>query len=201
MERVLPGRIIGFFVLLAIIAISSHSHAAGIGAPHLSVGTAGGEVQARWSEVDGADGHLLLYAPYPHGIPVQTIDMGSNHDLSIDLPMGAAFYVAIQAYDSDGRGDLSNIEFFELPRIEVPNPGVDGLAAHYSFDEGYGITALDGSGSEKHGVITVASRVEGKMGAGLFFGPDSGRVVFEQFIDFPDGLVTMEAWIKPYMMD
>jgi len=43
-----------------------------------------------------------------------TVDMGTKTGLSIDLWDGAAFYVAVQAYNSFGNSAYSNIELFML---------------------------------------------------------------------------------------
>ncbi len=76
-----------------------------------------------------------------------------------------------------------------------------GLIASYSFDDGYGNLAFDGTNTKAHGIITAASRVEGKIGNGLLFGLDDSYVSVNDGLYFNDGLITIEAWIKPNAME
>jgi formylglycine-generating enzyme required for sulfatase activity len=84
-------------------------------APELNVTTSGITLTLSWNTVSGADGYTLFYAPYPEAGEIGQIDMGGQTSESIDLWPGAAFYVAVQAYNSTGAGDVSNIEHFEIP--------------------------------------------------------------------------------------
>lgn len=78
----------------------------------------------------------------------------------------------------------------------------NGLLVFYSFGEPYGTTVLDSSGNNYHGILTGASRVEGKVGGGLLFSADyNARVFITDFLEFNDGLITVEAWIKPYRIE
>ena len=74
---------------------------------------------------------------------------------------------------------------------------ISGLVALYSFDEIYEIKALDSSGNNHHGIITMASRMEGKIGDGLLFGAENARVSVDDVLCFNNGLIAIEAWIKP----
>ena len=44
--------------------------------------------------------------------PIGNIDMGNKTSMSASLSDGAAFYVALQAYDNFGSSGFSNIEYF-----------------------------------------------------------------------------------------
>jgi len=85
-------------------------------APVLTITTSGVNVTASWTTITGADGTILSYAPYPFtGMEsIVAVDMGTQTGLSIDLWEGAAFYVAVQAYNSFGNSAYSNIELFML---------------------------------------------------------------------------------------
>ncbi len=72
------------------------------------------QVTAGWQAVNGADGYRLYYAPYPNAEQIYHIDLGTQTNLSVTLWPGAAFYVAVKAYNSQGETDYSNIEHFTL---------------------------------------------------------------------------------------
>lgn len=42
-------------------------------------------------------------------------DMGTAKNLSLTLPSGSAFYVAVKANNSGGASDFSNIGYFIVP--------------------------------------------------------------------------------------
>jgi len=78
-------------------------------APTLTVTVEGTRVTISWNAVPGADGYILFYAPPPAG-PIGSFDMGTQTSISVDLSKGAAFYLAVQAYNSYGNSNYSNIE-------------------------------------------------------------------------------------------
>ncbi len=78
------------------------------------------------------------------------------------------------------------------PHVDYPN-----LMINYSFDEGFGNTALDGTSNGSNGVITAASRVDGKFGKGLLFGFDNSYVSIDDILHFDEDLITIEVWINP----
>jgi formylglycine-generating enzyme required for sulfatase activity len=83
--------------------------------PTLSVATADTTVTITWDAVTGADGYVFYYAPYPAIEPIGAIDVGNMRGGPIAMWNGAAFFVAVQAYGSTGRSELSNIDYFEIP--------------------------------------------------------------------------------------
>jgi len=85
-------------------------------APTLTMSVYGTMVVASWSSVPGAVGYTLSYAPYPYTGPssISSIDMGTQRMLLVNLWPGAAFYVAVQAYNSAGSSGYSNIMYFIL---------------------------------------------------------------------------------------
>lgn len=80
--------------------------------PTLSLTTEGMSVSVSWNSVADAEGYILFYAPYPDASYVGSIDMGNHTSLSVDLWPGAAFYLAAQAYNSEGNSNYSNIGYF-----------------------------------------------------------------------------------------
>ena len=96
-------------------------------APTLAVTTSGTTVSLSWTSVTGATGYILYYAPHPYTGPesIQTIHMGTQTTMSANLWGGAAFYVAVKAYDSDGNSGYSNIELFILGSDALVYPIVD----------------------------------------------------------------------------
>jgi len=130
-------------------------------APAMTVTTCGIKVTASWTSVANADGYVLFYAPFPYTGPdsIVSVEMAAQRSLSADLQDGAAFYVAIQAYNSFGNSGYSNIEYFIIgaPSVTtgsatsvtvisatlngIVNPG--GWDATYYFQ--YGPTTAYGS--------------------------------------------------------
>ena len=82
--------------------------------PTLTVTTSGITVTVSWSSVPTASGYTLFYAPYPYTGPdsIRNVAMGTQTGGSFDLWGGAAFYVAVQAYNAVGSSGYSNIEYF-----------------------------------------------------------------------------------------
>ena len=80
--------------------------------PTLTIAVEGTTATISWSSVPNADGYTLFYAPYPYVEPgsIGSIDMGTQTSISVDLWEGAAFYLAVQAYNSYGNSNYSNIE-------------------------------------------------------------------------------------------
>lgn len=74
----------------------------------------GNKLTISWSEVIGATGYLLYYAPYPSADPISSIDMGELLGVSGELPIGTSLYIAIQPYNSFGGGGISNVEYFVI---------------------------------------------------------------------------------------
>ncbi len=94
--------------------------------PMLTVTTNGITVGCDWSPVPHADGYTLFYAPSPYTGPdsISAIDMGAKTFLSAALWKGAAYFVAVQAYNAYGSSGYSNIELFEIRKDTdlPPNP-------------------------------------------------------------------------------
>lgn len=91
-------------------------HRSALTAPTLTVTTSGTTVSLSWMSVTGATGYTLVYAPYPYTGPdsIRNIPMGTQTSMSASLWESAAFYVAIQAYNSIGSSGYSNIEHFSI---------------------------------------------------------------------------------------
>jgi secreted trypsin-like serine protease len=86
-------------------------------APKLQVTVSGTRVDLSWTPVSGAQGYTLYYAPYPYAFYIDSADMGTDTALSLNLRKGAAFYVAIRAYNSVSNSPYSNIEHFVISAI------------------------------------------------------------------------------------
>jgi hypothetical protein len=82
--------------------------------PDLFVSIDGAKVYLTWNAVDRADGYTLLYAPYPSAEPIYSLDLGNSTIISEELPVGSAFYVALESYNADGVDGYSNIENFDI---------------------------------------------------------------------------------------
>ena len=83
--------------------------------PVLTMKTSGNVLTISWNNVPGVTGYNLFYAPYPGGVPVESVDLGAITSANYNLFSGAAYYLALKAYNSSGNSDFSNIEFFIIP--------------------------------------------------------------------------------------
>jgi len=85
--------------------------------PVLALTTSGTTVTVSWTPAVSATGYILFYAPYPYTGPesIGHFDMGTKTTISVDLWVGAAFYVAVQAYNGASGSGYSNIGHFVIP--------------------------------------------------------------------------------------
>ncbi len=88
---------------------------AGTPAPVLATSVVGTTLTLSWSEVPGATGYILYYAPFPAQSPIGSLDVGPLVTLSGDLEVGTSLYVAVQPYNADGPIVVfSNVEIFTI---------------------------------------------------------------------------------------
>ena len=82
--------------------------------PAMSYMANGLNLTATWASVPGATGYRLHYAPYPYSGPesIGSFDVGNTNGYSQPLWDGAAYYLAITAYDAQGESNYSNIGQF-----------------------------------------------------------------------------------------
>jgi hypothetical protein len=100
----------------------------------------GSKISFAWDPSAGAEGYVLLFAPYPNAGYVGEIDVGNRTRVTFDIWEGAAFFVGIQAYNRGGRSGISNIVSFIASSEELPYPvaldilanGLDGLVQVFS---------------------------------------------------------------------
>ncbi|MFI3136489.1 MAG: serine protease [Methylococcaceae bacterium] len=83
-------------------------------APSLMLSTNATTVTATWNTSSKATGYRLYYAPFPSQFPISGLELDHSGKLSVTLPRGSAFYVAINAYNSNCQSDFSNIEHFVI---------------------------------------------------------------------------------------
>ena len=104
-------------LLLILLAVAGPSFAqTQLSAPRLAIGNEASSIELSWAAVDTANGYHLYFAPYPYLGPdtVEVLDMGSALSIAGALPEGAAYYIAIQAYNDSGSSDFSNVEYFSI---------------------------------------------------------------------------------------
>lgn len=79
--------------------------------PALSSVTTGSRTDLSWSEVAGATGYTLSYAPIPYKgrESIVSLDMGTQKSLSSEFPADSAYYVSVQSRAADGVSEYSNI--------------------------------------------------------------------------------------------
>lgn len=96
----------------------------------------GDTVTLAWDPSEGATGYVVLYAPYPHGEPIERLDVGNQTEVTLNVWEGAAFYLGVQAYKEDTVSDLSEIVTFMVTGgrpspfklMDVSVRGMDGFA-------------------------------------------------------------------------
>ncbi len=118
----------GVYTNLAVLADFIGSHAtqasfvsldpatpAAPAAPVIAASVEGTSVGIEWTAYEGATGYTLYYAPFPEQSPISNLDMGSALSVSGELPVGSAFYIAVQPYNASGAIDiLSNVATFTV---------------------------------------------------------------------------------------
>lgn len=88
---------------------------AGTPSPVLATVVEGTTVTISWSEVPGATGYVLYYAPFPAQSPIGSLDVGSLVTLSGALEVGTSLYVAVQPYNAEGPINVfSNVSTFTI---------------------------------------------------------------------------------------
>jgi secreted trypsin-like serine protease len=83
-------------------------------APMIELTVEANQVTVSWAKMMKATGYQIFYAPYPEGIPIQSLDIGNQITYSTHLQTGDSYYVASRAYNGFCYGDFSNIDFFEI---------------------------------------------------------------------------------------
>ena len=82
--------------------------------PGVVVTIEGTKVTAFWNPVIDAKSYTLYYAPYPALTPIGNIPMNGETDITVDLPVGVSYAVAVKAKDASAESDYSNIESFTV---------------------------------------------------------------------------------------
>lgn len=83
-------------------------------APVLNLALHNTQVTVSWNQTLNTTHYRLNYAVYPYtaGDPIYSMEMNQGTSLSVNLPKGSAFYVAITAYSGNCKSGYSNIEYF-----------------------------------------------------------------------------------------
>lgn len=100
---------------LLFFTLNSVSFSAAPPAPTLHWLQEGPVIKAYWNQVSEATGYRFFYAPYPGAEEIFSLDVGSLSSLSeVVRQDGAAYYVAVAAYNGDGESSPSNVVEFEI---------------------------------------------------------------------------------------
>ena len=114
-------KILATFLLVFLLATPSLGEKISL---KLETDPASGRVSASWASLFDTGNFILYYAPWPTGEPIKNVSLGPIRELTVFLPLGSYYYVAIGAFDSRGDFYLSNIEYFRLTEIYQPPPGI-----------------------------------------------------------------------------
>ena len=80
----------------------------------LSVALNGVQTTLSWTPAEGANKYILFYAPYPDFSHIHSVELGGLTQISGNLWDGAAFYMAVGAYDASGLITVSNVVKFQI---------------------------------------------------------------------------------------
>jgi hypothetical protein len=108
--------------------------------PTLTLSISGTWLSLSWSSLANADGYTFFYAPYPYEGPqtIGSLDMGTQTSATFNLWVGAAYYVAMEAYNSFGGSGFSNIEYFAITDTgsvtgKIPDTGQTTCYGYYDW--------------------------------------------------------------------
>ena len=147
-------------------------------APTMNLQVLPDSVRVSWNTVADADGYTLFYAPYPSADPISSIDMGTATTLTAGLPVGAAYYVAIQSRNIDGNSPYSNIEHFTITGT-MSNTSLQG--GYYAFDYesdmwgAFSSTSFNGKGNLSFSNI-VTTNGQPETGTGTYMLDPDGKL-------------------------
>ena len=82
--------------------------------PTITITTSGTTITVNWEQVPDADYYILYYAPEDISY-IESVNVADQTEFSTELWPGAAFYVAVKAYNEAACSDFSNIELVEIP--------------------------------------------------------------------------------------
>ncbi len=74
------------------------------------------------------------------------------------------------------------------------------LLVYFDFEEESGVKLDSQVNNSQRSIIVGASRVEGKIGHGVKFGPSSSFIEVREDLRFPEGNFTIQFWIKPLVL-
>jgi hypothetical protein len=125
--------------VISFVLFSTASFAAPPEAPALTAKVDGLNVNLSWTEVEGATGYALYYAPSPFlgTDSIERFEKGNDLTNQSTLFLGDSYFVAIKAYDENKEeSDYSNIE---LVNIDHLNMLYMGLSRHQHNGIGLGL--------------------------------------------------------------
>ncbi|MBF0259749.1 MAG: DUF1566 domain-containing protein, partial [Desulfamplus sp.] len=102
-------------------------------APNLTGSVSGINISLSWTAPEGATGYTLFLAPYTGADPAsvdpagfENVDIGNLTELSTPLWEGAAYYIAIKAYNQSGSSGFSNTVAI-ITETSPPPPPPSGM--------------------------------------------------------------------------
>ncbi len=118
-----------------------------------------------------------------------------GNSAQVSLPAGGGQLLRLQG---DGVRELAErLEGTRKPTADMPPLGPDGLMAHWTFDEGEGNVAHDGSGLGNDLTLSSPAWTEGKLGSALdLTGQGSMGTRFRARLPDVEAM-SIEAWVKP----
>jgi len=189
----MKSRFITYLTALVLFGFSMQAFAVPT-APTLIYSINGLTVTAAWTDVPGATGYKLSYAPFPYTGPesIGSIDVGGETSFSATLREGAAFYIAVQAGNEQGFSEYSNIKNFTISVIAPKRIGDSyggGIVFYVNGSGQHGlIAALEDASASVFAWNNGANKVTGATSDGVGAGAmNTAIIVAAQSIDNPFG--------------
>ncbi|EIJ43694.1 hypothetical protein BegalDRAFT_2861 [Beggiatoa alba B18LD] len=106
-------------------------------APQITAEKQGLGIHLSWTAVENATGYQLIYANSPDfRTGAQTLDVGTQTQISADLPNNTTLFIGVKAYNTETSSEISNIEYFRLNKriVAIFPPATN--ASHESLTNG-----------------------------------------------------------------
>lgn len=110
-------------IIIAVTLVLTSVPAFALDPPAISLSISDTFLSLQWTSPPGSvTGYILCYTPFPYteGQNIVNVDMKTATHFSVDLWYGAAYYVAVKAYNESDTSEYSEIKLFTIEKT-APN--------------------------------------------------------------------------------
>ncbi len=122
-------------------------------APVLSIHASAMDLDWRWQNPLPPGSCTLVFAPNPDADLTGSFDRGNRTGVSAPLMPGNAYYAANQTCNNAGQNDISNIEFFVIPKPWEKRERGEGKAGEGKSGKGKSGITEKGKAEKRKGKI------------------------------------------------